>query len=262
MCSPRRCRHLRDGPGRLAGARPALKGLRPAPGSTRTSPGGGAARRYALLSVEAICALPVRGLAADQAHLHLWVTKDFLFESRQILRPGGLQGLPRLGQAWPGAGALLAQQRRAAHAGGPRGACGAEEESQQSLRRTTGRPQRQARTGARSGAQFSPGPYSNSLGAPPCPAGRYGAMSVCPRRAACSRTGRARGSPTPHRAVPCGPRGAPHGAPPHACRPGCRRAPAPAPARGYAARGGRRLDACWRRRCALRHPPADPPTSR
>ena len=51
-------------------------------------PMGGAAKHYMTLPLEAICALPVRDLAAPRAHLHLWVTKDFLFEA------------PRLFDAW------------------------------------------------------------------------------------------------------------------------------------------------------------------
>jgi hypothetical protein len=41
-------------------------------------PYSAAVRHYPLMSLEAICALPVRDLAADQAHLHLWVTNGFL----------------------------------------------------------------------------------------------------------------------------------------------------------------------------------------
>ena len=52
-------------------------------------PMGGAAKHYATLPVEAIGALPVRHLAAPQAHLHLWVTNAFLFEARQILEAWG-----------------------------------------------------------------------------------------------------------------------------------------------------------------------------
>src|SRR5262245_10857102 len=48
-----------------------------------------ATNHYALMTVEAICALPVRDLVADQAHLHLWTVNAFLFESQQILDAWG-----------------------------------------------------------------------------------------------------------------------------------------------------------------------------
>lgn len=52
-------------------------------------PKGDAKKHYALMPLEAICALPVRDLAADNAHLHLWVTNAFLFESRQLFDAWG-----------------------------------------------------------------------------------------------------------------------------------------------------------------------------
>jgi N6-adenosine-specific RNA methylase IME4 len=52
-------------------------------------PKGNAKKHYALISLEALCALPVRDLAADNAHLHLWVTNAFLFESRQLFDAWG-----------------------------------------------------------------------------------------------------------------------------------------------------------------------------
>jgi N6-adenosine-specific RNA methylase IME4 len=50
---------------------------------------GRTSRHYASLPVEALAALPVRELAADQAHLHLWVTKDFHFAAAQVLAAWG-----------------------------------------------------------------------------------------------------------------------------------------------------------------------------
>lgn len=49
----------------------------------------GAKHKYPLLDVAAIGALPVRDLAADQAHLHLWVTNAFLFEAQQLFEAWG-----------------------------------------------------------------------------------------------------------------------------------------------------------------------------
>ena len=52
-------------------------------------PNVAAAKRFPLLSLEAICALPVQALTAPKAHLHLWVTHTFLFEARHILEAWG-----------------------------------------------------------------------------------------------------------------------------------------------------------------------------
>jgi len=68
-------------------------------------PRGGAAKHYATLSVEALCALPVRGLAADQAHCHLWVTNAFLFEGRDILEAWGFVYTANFAWVKPGLGA-------------------------------------------------------------------------------------------------------------------------------------------------------------
>lgn len=38
-----------------------------------------------------IAAMPVGELAADDAHLHLWVTKDFIFEAKQVLDAWGFE---------------------------------------------------------------------------------------------------------------------------------------------------------------------------
>jgi N6-adenosine-specific RNA methylase IME4 len=65
---------------------------------------GGAAKHYATMSVEAICALPVRDLALPQAHLHLWVTNAFLLACAPIFAAWGFEytgnfvwGKPHLG---------------------------------------------------------------------------------------------------------------------------------------------------------------------
>ena len=43
------------------------------------------------MSVQQICELPVRELAADDAHLHLWTTNSFLFECPRILEAWGFE---------------------------------------------------------------------------------------------------------------------------------------------------------------------------
>lgn len=55
------------------------------------NPRGGAARHYRTMSLADIAALPVRGLAAPQAHLHLWTTHSFLFEARQVMEAWGFE---------------------------------------------------------------------------------------------------------------------------------------------------------------------------
>jgi N6-adenosine-specific RNA methylase IME4 len=44
---------------------------------------------YDGMTVDALCALPVKGLAADDAHLHLWTTNSFLFECPRIFDAWG-----------------------------------------------------------------------------------------------------------------------------------------------------------------------------
>lgn len=46
---------------------------------------------YAGMTVEEICALPIRELAADDAHLHLWITNAFLFEAPRIFESWGFE---------------------------------------------------------------------------------------------------------------------------------------------------------------------------
>jgi N6-adenosine-specific RNA methylase IME4 len=52
---------------------------------------GAAEDHYATLSLDEIAALPVRQLAARQAHLHLWTTNAFLFEARQVMAAWGFR---------------------------------------------------------------------------------------------------------------------------------------------------------------------------
>ncbi|MDA7978288.1 MAG: MT-A70 family methyltransferase [Pirellulales bacterium] len=48
-----------------------------------------AVNHYPKMSVDAICAEPVRDLAADNAHLHLWTTNGFLRESFAVIDAWG-----------------------------------------------------------------------------------------------------------------------------------------------------------------------------
>lgn len=46
---------------------------------------------YGGMTVEELCALPVREIAADDAHLHLWTTNGFLFECPKIFEAWGFE---------------------------------------------------------------------------------------------------------------------------------------------------------------------------
>lgn len=46
-------------------------------------------KHYSTMSLDAICALPVGNLAADQSHLHLWTTNAFLFDSKRVIDAWG-----------------------------------------------------------------------------------------------------------------------------------------------------------------------------
>lgn len=53
--------------------------------------GRGAEFHYETMTVDDIAALPVRDLAADDAHLHLWTTNGFLFEAKAVIESWGFQ---------------------------------------------------------------------------------------------------------------------------------------------------------------------------
>lgn len=55
--------------------------------STRAAQGN----HYGGLSVDELCALPVRELAAKDAHLHLWTTNAFLFDCPRIFEAWGFE---------------------------------------------------------------------------------------------------------------------------------------------------------------------------
>lgn len=46
---------------------------------------------YSGMTVDELCALPIRDLAADNAHLHLWTTNGFLFECPRIFDAWGFE---------------------------------------------------------------------------------------------------------------------------------------------------------------------------
>lgn len=46
---------------------------------------------YDTMSVEEIAALPIKQLSAENAHLHLWTTNAFLFESKSIVEAWGFE---------------------------------------------------------------------------------------------------------------------------------------------------------------------------
>lgn len=55
----------------------------------KIAPEHGRLRRYETLTVEEICALPVRRHAEDQAHLYLWVPNALLEEGLRVMRAWG-----------------------------------------------------------------------------------------------------------------------------------------------------------------------------
>jgi N6-adenosine-specific RNA methylase IME4 len=48
-------------------------------------------KHYPTMTVDEIAALPVAGLAANDAHLHLWTTNAFLFEAQRVLDAWGFE---------------------------------------------------------------------------------------------------------------------------------------------------------------------------
>jgi N6-adenosine-specific RNA methylase IME4 len=56
---------------------------------SNTAARGAAENHYRTLTLEAICAEPVKELVADAAHLHLWTTNAFLREAFDVIRAWG-----------------------------------------------------------------------------------------------------------------------------------------------------------------------------
>lgn len=46
---------------------------------------------YCTMSVDDLCAMPISGLAADDAHLHLWTTNAFLFDAKRVIEAWGFE---------------------------------------------------------------------------------------------------------------------------------------------------------------------------
>lgn len=46
---------------------------------------------YGTMSVDELCSLPVKDLVNNDAHLHLWTTNAFLFESRKVMEAWGFE---------------------------------------------------------------------------------------------------------------------------------------------------------------------------
>jgi N6-adenosine-specific RNA methylase IME4 len=61
------------------------------PGATDTPPLKTVALDYPTMSIEEICALPVRDLAEDDAHLYLWTTQSFLRRTYEVLDAWGFR---------------------------------------------------------------------------------------------------------------------------------------------------------------------------
>ena len=55
--------------------------------ATRASTGN----HYKTMRVEDICAMPIPGLVADDAHLHLWTTNAFLLEAFDVISAWGFE---------------------------------------------------------------------------------------------------------------------------------------------------------------------------
>lgn len=56
---------------------------------SNTAARGAAENHYCTMSLDAICSEPVRALAAENAHLHLWTTNSFLREAFDVIRAWG-----------------------------------------------------------------------------------------------------------------------------------------------------------------------------
>lgn len=54
-------------------------------------PGTRGSTDYPTMALEDICAMPVKDLAAEQCHLHLWATNAFLFECPRIFDAWGFE---------------------------------------------------------------------------------------------------------------------------------------------------------------------------
>lgn len=60
-------------------------------GDNLPGPGRGAAKHYETMSVAEIMALPVEGVASENAHLYVWATNAFVVEAHAVCRAWGFQ---------------------------------------------------------------------------------------------------------------------------------------------------------------------------
>lgn len=52
---------------------------------------GAQASHYSGMTVDEICDLPVKDICLDDAHLHMWTTNAFLFESKRVMESWGFE---------------------------------------------------------------------------------------------------------------------------------------------------------------------------
>ena len=58
---------------------------------SRPTGGVSSTKRYGALSIAQLCAMPIKGLAADNAHLYLWTTNAFMVEAHAVARAWGFE---------------------------------------------------------------------------------------------------------------------------------------------------------------------------
>lgn len=61
----------------------------PAWSYSNSSTRGAAKKHYPCMTIEEIKNLPISDLSANNSHLHLWTTKDFIFDAKDILEYWG-----------------------------------------------------------------------------------------------------------------------------------------------------------------------------
>lgn len=59
--------------------------------NTDTVFGGGVTDKYPTMSLEEICALPIKDLAADQSMLFIWTTMPYLMRTNQVIESWGFE---------------------------------------------------------------------------------------------------------------------------------------------------------------------------
>ena len=59
--------------------------------NTNTTFGGGVTDKYPTMSLEEICSLPVKDMAADNAMLFIWTTMPYLMRTNQVIESWGFE---------------------------------------------------------------------------------------------------------------------------------------------------------------------------